>query len=110
MERFRLTDEEIRVEIAKRDEKEKMLIISRFDRLTKEEKAVELIKKKLGIGEWAIKAKDVYIYNPEQYEKDRIQREQMGFLDFPQSEAAQLDRFYEQNAAYDTRQTSEDDF
>ena len=114
-ERFRLTDEDIRVEIAKRDEKEKMLIISKFDRLTKEEKAVELLKKKLGIGDWAIKAKDVYIYNPEQYEKDREQRAQMGFSDFPavgaqDNLAREADTFYEQNAAYDTHQTKEDDY
>jgi len=112
-ERFRLTDEDIRVEIAKRDEKEKMLIISKFDRLTKEEKAVELLKKKLGIGDWAIKAKDVYIYNPEQYEKDREQRLQMGFsdeVDAARREAAQLDNFYEQNSTYDTHQTKEDDY
>ena len=113
-ERFKLTDEDIRVEIAKRDEKEKMLIISKFDRLTKEEKAVELLKKKLGIGDWAIKAKDVYIYNPEQYEKDRDQRAQMGFADFPATAKDNLEReadnFYEQNAAYDTHQTKEDDY
>ena len=74
-----------------------------------------MLKKKLGIGDWAIKAKDVYIYNPEQYEKDREQRAQMGFADFPAVGAQdnlerEADTFYEQNAAYDTHQTKEDDY
>jgi hypothetical protein len=111
-ERFRLTDEEIRIEIAKRNEKEKMLIISKFDRMSKDEKALELIKKKFGLGDWAVGGtKAIYLYNPEQYERDREQRLQMGFADFPQvSEAQAQDMFYEQNAAYDTHQTAEDDY
>ena len=111
-ERFRLTDEEIRIEIAKRNEKEKMLIISKFDRMSKEEKALELIKKKFGLGDWAVGGtKAIYLYNPEQYERDREQRSQMGFSDFPQmAEAQAQDQYYEQNAAYDTHQTGEDDY
>jgi hypothetical protein len=113
-ERFRLTDEEIRIEIAKRNEKEKMEIISKFDRMTKEEKAVEKIKKKLGLGDWAVGGtKAIYLYNPEQYEKDRIQREQMGFVDFPselQAIEAQDDNFYKQNNGCDHTQVAEDDY
>ena len=106
-ERFKLTDEEIRVELAKRDEKEKMLIISKFDRMTKEEKALELMKKRLGIGDWAVGGtKVIYAYNPEQYERDRIQRSEMGFV---VDEAVQ-NTFYEQNAAYDFAQVAEDEY
>ena len=111
-ERFRLTDEEIRIEIAKRNEKEKMLIISKFDRMSKEEKALELVKKKFGLGDWSVGGtKAIYLYNPEQYERDREQRSQMGFNDFSQiGEAQAQDQYYEQNAAYDTHQTVEDDY
>ena len=114
-ERFRLTDEEIRIEIAKRNEKEKMLIISKFDRMSKEEKGLELVKKKLGLGDWAVGGtKAIYLYNSEQYERDRIQRLEMGFSDFPQQQQQQQeqqqDQFYEQNAAYDTGQTGEEDY
>lgn len=114
-ERFRLTDEEIRIEIAKRNEKEKMLIISKFDRMSKEEKGLELVKKKLGLGDWAVGGtKAIRLYNEDQYERDRIQRLEMGFVDFPQGqqqqEQQQQDQFYEQNAAYDTAQTVEDDY
>jgi len=112
-ERFKLTDEEIRIEIAKRDEKERMLIISKFDRLTKEEKAIELMQKRLGIGEWSVGGtKAIYTYNPEQYERDREQRIQMGFTGQGQGqgEDVQKDKFYEENAAYETHQTAEDDY
>ena len=126
-ERFKLTDEDIRIEIAKRDEKEKMLIISKFDRMTKEEKGLELAKKRLGIGDWAVGGtKAIYAYNPEQYERDRNQRLEMGINDFGENGTVQPpdgrqpdaygffgggnDNFYEQNAAYDTHQTVEDDY
>ena len=127
LERFKLTDEDIRIEIAKRDEKEKMLIISKLDRMSKEEKALELTKKSLGIGDWAVGGtKAIYAYNPEQYERDRNQRLEMGLTDFSGDGTVQApegrpaddygffgggnDQFYEQNSAYDTHQTREDDF
>ena len=110
-ERFRLTDENIRIEIAKRDEKEKMLIISKFDRMTKEEKTLELMKKRLGIGDWAVGGtKVIYAYNPEQYERDREQRIQMGFSDFPIGQEMAENRFYEENGGYDFEQVAEDEY
>jgi hypothetical protein len=125
-ERFKLTDEEIRIEIAKRDEKEKMAIISKFDRMTKEEKALELAKKNLGIGDWAVGGTNaIYAYNKAQYERERNQRLAMGIIDFGENGAEQPpdggqpdafgfsaeenDNFHEQNAAYNHRQTDEDD-
>ena len=110
-ESFRLSSDEIRIEIARRSEKEKMLIISMFDRKSKEERSLELIKKHLGIGDWAVGGTTaIRVYNPEQYERDREQRAQMGFNDFSQIPEAQAqDQFYERNAAYDTQQTGEDD-
>lgn len=125
-ERFRLTDEEIRIEIAKRDEKEKMLIISKMDRMTKEEKALERMKERLGIGDWAVGGtKAIYAYNPEQYERDRNQRLDMGITDFssdnPVQEAdgnqyaqymnrEQMSDFMQVYGGDDTTQTKEDDY
>uniref|UniRef100_A0A6C0D6W6 Uncharacterized protein n=1 Tax=viral metagenome TaxID=1070528 RepID=A0A6C0D6W6_9ZZZZ len=126
-ERFKLTDEDIRIEIAKRDEKEKMLIISKLDRMTKEEKALELVKKRLGIGDWAVGGtKAIYAYNPDQYERDRNQRMDMGLVDFsgdgtveiPEGRQADAygfygngdEHFYEANGAYEVQQTREDDY
>jgi hypothetical protein len=110
VERFKLTDEEIRIEIAKRDEKERMLIISKFDRLTKEEKAVELLQKTLGIGSWAVGGtRAIYAYNSAQYERDREQRAAMGFIDSTLQMAMAEHNFYEANASYNRTQTEEDD-
>ena len=92
--------------------KEKMLIISMFDRKSKEEKALELIKKKLGIGAWAVGGTNaIYLYNAQQYERDRIQRAEMGLNDFSQIPEAQVqDNFYQRNASYNVVQTDEDNF
>ena len=89
-----------------------MEIIGRFDRMSKEEKSLELVKKKLGLGDWAVGGtKAIYKYNPEQYERDRNQRLEMGFSDFPEvSEAQAQDAFYIQSSASNMVQTLEDDF
>ena len=116
-ERFRLTDEEIRIEIAKRAEKEKVLIISDFDSMSKEEKAVALTQKRLGIGKWSVGGTEaIYKYNPEQYNKDKEERLRMGFNEFnneginEQMQQNQQEVFYEQNNAHDVGQEREDDF
>ena len=88
-ESFRLSVEEIRTEIAKRSEKEKMLIISKFDSMTPEEKAIEGTKKRLGLGDWSVGGtKAIYLYNPDQYERDRVQRANMGIVDFKEVDNA----------------------
>lgn len=86
--RFRLeglnfTKEEIRTMIARRDEVEKMRIISKLDRMSPEEKAAELLNKRLGLGDWAIGGtKAVYAYNENQYERERLERAEMvGLID-----------------------------
>lgn len=76
------TAEQIRENIQKRAEDEKNLFIRRFEGKTQGEKNMEKMYKKLGLGEWAITSKDVRKYSPEQWEKDREQRLQMGFTDF----------------------------
>ena len=88
-ESFRLNADDIRIEIARRAEKEKMLIISKFDSMSPEEKAIEGMKKRLGLGDWAIGGtKAIYLYNPEQYERDRVQRTNMGIVDFAPEDRA----------------------
>ena len=51
--------------------------------MTPEEKAAELINKRLGLGTWAIGGTDaVYKYNSAQYERERIERgEMVGLVD-----------------------------
>jgi hypothetical protein len=102
-EQFRLTEDEIRIEIAKRNEKEKMLIISKLDKMGKEEKAVEQLKMKYGMGDWAVGGtKAIYKLNLAQYEKESEQREQMNMLGYTNVEAmesaAVADGAYEEYA------------
>ena len=53
-------------------EKEKQRFIKDLDEKNLDEKRVELMKKRLGIGKWAIGGtKLVYAYDPEQWEKNR---------------------------------------
>jgi hypothetical protein len=56
-----------------------MAVIHKFDRLTPEEKAVELMNKKLGTGDWAVGGtKVIRLYNEDQYERERVQRAERG--------------------------------
>jgi predicted Zn-dependent protease len=91
--------------VARRDEVEKMRIISKFDRMTPEEKAAELINKRLGLGTWAIGGTDaVYKYNSAQYERERIERGEMVGL----VEGAVADTGAEEG--YSNEQVGEDDY
>lgn len=114
-EGLNFTEEQIRDMINRRIETEKNVFINRFERLTPEEKAVEKMKKKLGLGEWAVSGtKAIYAYDPEQYERERLQRLEMGFQDFLPAGAIQLPEGdeatgYGGDGGYDNEQTREDD-
>ena len=118
-EALNFTEQQIKDIIAKRNESEKLVIgIGRFDKLTPEEKKVELMKKRLGLGEWSVGGtKAIYAYDPEQYEREREQRIQMGLGDFLPPEAGPVvdeDAYGGGGAGaeegYDHVQTREDDF
>ena len=77
------SEDQIRDMIARRIEAEKMTFINRLDRLTPEEKKVELMKKRLGLGEWSVGGtKAIFSLDPDQYERERVQRIEMGVGDF----------------------------
>ena len=77
-----LTDEQIRDIIAHIEEKEALTFISQIDKLTPEEKKIEMMKKKLGLGDWAVGGtKAVYTMNPELLERERERRKEMGIYD-----------------------------
>lgn len=83
LEGLNFTSDQVRELINRRNDIEKTSFIGRFHRLTPEEKQMELRKKKLGLGEWAVGGtKAIYAYDPEQYERERQQRLDMGFQDF----------------------------
>lgn len=118
VESLNFSEQQIRDLIAKKNEAEKLVFIGRFDKLSPEEKKVELMKKRLGLGEWAVGGtKAVYAYDPEQYEREREQRIDMGLGDFlpPETGGGFDDDAMGGGGAgaedgYDNLQTREDDW
>jgi hypothetical protein len=116
LEGLNFTPDQIRDMINRRNDIEKTSFINRFDRLTPEQKRIELMKKRLGLGEWAVGGtKAIYAHNPEMYERERVQRLDMGFQDFMGGTGdvtlpgAEADWRAEADGAYDTAQMGEDD-
>lgn len=111
-ESFRLTEEEIRLAIAIRNEKEKVSFINNLDKLSPEEKRLELMQKKLGLGDWSVGGtKSIYAYNSQQFERERDQRAEMGFRD--QSQTDRYNKLKEENnkdSGYDPSQLNSDDY
>jgi hypothetical protein len=65
----------IREKMAQAKQKENDAILDEFDKKSDEDRVVEMIKKKIGIGRWAIGgSKLIWAYNPEQYDKEREAR------------------------------------
>jgi hypothetical protein len=111
-ESFKLTEDEIRLALAKRNEKEKILFINKFDTMTPEEKRSELLNKRLGLGDWARGgSKGIYAFDPEQYDFEREQRIQMGVFD-PQDMAFQQKQLQEMamDSGYENQQINEEDY
>lgn len=127
-ERLSFDDKQIKELIAVRNEKERVNVIKKFDRMTDEERAVELMNKKLGLGDWAVGGtKVIYAYDADYYDLERSKREQAGIIDFPglgPDESVALDGRpvdglglfeygddgdYEREGGYNFEQTGEDD-
>jgi hypothetical protein len=115
IEGLNFTEQQIRDMIARRAEAEKVAMIGRIASMTPEEKKVELMKKRLGLGEWAVGGtKAIYAYDPEQYERERGQREVMGLAEFG-AVAGAPDEDYGGGGAgaeggYDAEQMAADDY
>jgi hypothetical protein len=98
-ERISYNEEEIRVQIAIREEKERVYVIREFNKLTEEERQVELMNKRLGIGKWAVGGTSLtYKYNPEYYDLERHKREEAGIGSHPDERSHQ---FGEMGREYD---------
>jgi len=83
LEGLTYSEQEIRDLIARRAEAEKVSIIAKMHKMTPEEKRGELMKKRLGLGDWAVGGtKAIYAYDPEQYERERAQRATMELGEF----------------------------
>ena len=106
-EGLKFTDEAIKEMIARRDEIEKNSFIRRFEGLTPQEKAMMKRIKQLGLKEWAIGGTNaIQKYDSDQYEVERAQRAEMGFVEFFGAEGADLGA----EGGYDNAQIAEDDY
>ncbi len=66
-----------------RAEKERMKVLEDFDRLSNDERALEMEMKREGLGKWAVGgSKAIREYDSERYEIEKIERRQAGNLDF----------------------------
>jgi hypothetical protein len=88
-EKLSFDEEVLRNRIESRNEKERVRVIEEMDVMDDEERAVELIKKRLGIGKWAVGGtKLIYAYDKDYYDLERQKRLDAGITDFPVSSGA----------------------
>jgi hypothetical protein len=86
-ERLTFNDQQIKEIIAIRNEKERTNIIAEYSKLTDEERTVELMNQKLGLGKYAVGGtKLIYAYDKEYYDIERTKRLEAGIIEFPDSE------------------------
>lgn len=127
-ERLSFNDQEIKELIAIRNEKERVNVIADFNKLTDEERAIELMNKRLGLGKWAVGGtKLIYAYDKDYYDLERQKRESAGIIDFPglgpdqfaPLDGRQTDEFgfpvfgdmeFEREGGYEHNQHGDDDY
>lgn len=106
------TADQIKEMINKRTTIEKDYFKKMDDNLTPEEKAMEKMKRKLGLGKYSVGGTAaIYRYDPEQYERDKAQRAAMGFNEFAGDTGGGLGPAAPiQEEGFDNRQIQEDDY
>jgi hypothetical protein len=83
-ERLSYDDQQIKNLIAIRDEKERVNVVNEFNKLTDEERVIELMNKRLGLGKWAVGGtKLIYAYDKDYYDLERQKRISAGIIDVP---------------------------
>jgi hypothetical protein len=119
-ERLAFSDDQLRELIMARNEKEKVDIISQFDKMTPEEKEVQLVLKANRMGRWAVGgSKAIYRYDVDRYGVEKIERLEAGLVDFPgrETDVGEPGREFDvyglpimgAEAGYDVMQEGEDD-
>lgn len=122
------TEEEIRFRLEQRVEQEKQVFIGKLDRMTRDERRVELVLKGLGMGDWAAGgSKAIRQYDEDRYEVERAERAAAGITDYEQGAGAgagagaqqgrPVDMFgmdfgadYDAGGGYDHDEMGEDDY
>jgi hypothetical protein len=128
VERLSFDDQQIKELIAIRTEKERANVIAEIDRMTDEERAIDLMNRRLGLGKYAVGGtKLIYAYDKEYYDLERQKRDAAGIIDFPglgpdqmaSLEGRQVDEYgfpmfgdaeFEREGGYDHNQHGDDDY
>ena len=88
-EKLSFDEEVLRNRIESRNEKERVRVIKEMDMMDDEERAIELMNKRHGIGKWAVGGtKVIYAYDKDYYDRERQKRLDAGITDFPASSGA----------------------
>ena len=82
IQKYVLSDEEIRSRVNARTEQEKAMFIAKLDKQEQEMRKLDLVKKKLKIGDWAVGGQNLFKYNKNMFEFERAQRAAMGLPEF----------------------------
>jgi len=83
-ERLSYSDQQIKEMIAIRDEKERANILADYNKMSDEERTMELINQRLGLGKWAVGGtKLIYAYDKDYYDLEREKRLAAGIIEFP---------------------------
>ena len=110
-ERISYSDQELKNKIAIREEKERVNIVAEFNALSDEERAMELMNKRKGLGKWAVGGtKLIYAYDKEYYDQERDKRFQAGIMDDMDDMDDMGDENDEEEEGYDHNQHSDDDY
>lgn len=97
--------ETIKLEVAKANERDRKAVLSRMDRLNDEQRKASVVKRLLGIGEWADMAgKGVWKYDKDYDEMERLTRER----DMEHRETGIQEAHDTADAGYDNRNHQED--
>jgi hypothetical protein len=127
-EHLSFDDKEIKNLIAIRDEKERVNVVAEFNKLTDEERGIELMNKSLGIGKWAVGGtKKIFAYDKDYYDEERQKRLAAGIVEFPGRGNGEMnapqgrevddlgfnvygDEEYEADGGYEHNQHGDDDY
>jgi hypothetical protein len=86
-EKLSFDDKELKNMIEINAEKERVHVVAEFNKLSDEDRRMELMIKGIGMGKWAVGGtKVIYAYDKEYYDQERQKRMAAGISDFPGQE------------------------
>ncbi len=128
VEKISYDDQQIKELIAIRTEKERANVIAEIDKMTDEERAIDVMNRRLGLGKYAVGGtKMIYAYDKDYYDLERQKRDAAGIIDFPGLGPDQMaaldgratdefgfpvfgDAEFEREGGYDHNQHGDDDY